>query len=301
VDAELRSPNPARVQISQGETTSFTLRFRVEGSDISLGEEAPDDDDGPQVGAGGGSSNVDNEGPGGLDDSDDVDDDGVDGDDAGEPSTPDAGSPAEPAAVCDGDGARCLDEIVQQASATPDLQLCIPASQQSSPLGPVDVCEGQVCASGAPGCPVRADASDTTAELDADGTIRIDAIATLTPLEVPVAITVPLFGGVDCPIAVSGALLAAADAEPDDAQGGITGFSLTDIGTNLDEVALTLATSNPLCAVLEPLLPELRTALEPQIAEALGDALEDSFADLSARLACSRCEAAACVVQCVER
>lgn len=300
VEAQLRSPNPARVQIQQGETTSFTLRFRVDGDDISLGEDAPDDDDdGPQVGGVGGSSNVDNEGPGGLENPDDDDPD--DGDDPDDVSTPDAGTAPEPAAVCGGAGARCFDEIVQQASANPALSLCIPADQLDSPLGPIDVCQGQVCASGAPGCPVQADATDTTSSLDADGLVRIDAVAQLTPLQVPVAIRVPLLGSVNCPIAVSGAILAAADAEPnDDAQGNITGFALTDIGTNLDEVTLALATSNALCAVLEPLLPELRTTLEPQIADAVADSLEDSLDELAVRLACARCEAA-CSVQCVDR
>jgi hypothetical protein len=304
VEAQLRSPNPARVQILQGETTSFTLRFRVDGDDIALGEDSPDDDDDDddeQVGGGGGSSNVDNEGPDGLEDPDDdgaPDDDGSGPDDA---STPDAGATPAPAALCDGEGARCLDAIVQQASATPALSLCIPADQLSSPLGPIDVCEGQVCASGVPGCPVQADASTTTAELDSDGLVRIDAIAQLTPLQVPVSIRVPLFGSVDCPVAVSGVIIAAADAEPnDDAQGNISGFGVTDIGTNLDEVTLALATNNALCAVLEPLLPELRSTLEPRIADALGDSLEDSLDDLAARLACVRCEAA-CVVQCVDR
>ncbi|MET0412170.1 MAG: hypothetical protein ABW217_12790 [Polyangiaceae bacterium] len=299
VQAQLRSPNPARVQILQGETTSFTLRFRVDGDDIALGEDSPaDDDDGVQVG-GGGSSSVDNEGPDGLEDP--GDDDADDGDDPDDASTPDAGVMPEPAAVCDAAGARCLDAIVQQASATPALSLCIPADQLASPLGPIDVCEGQVCASGVPGCPVQADASATTAELDADGLVRIDAVALLTPLQVPVAISVPLFGSINCPVAVSGVILAAADAEPnDDAQGRITGFGLTDIGTNLDEVTLELATNNALCAVLEPLLPELRTTLEPQIADAIGDSLEDSLDELAARLACVRCEAA-CVVQCVDR
>lgn len=305
VDAQLRSPNPARVQILQGETTSFTLRFRIDGGDISLGEALPDE---PQVGGSGGASNVDNQGPGGLADpdadDDPEDDDGgdPDGDEPDDASTPDAGAAPEPASVCDGEGARCLDEIVQQASATPALALCIPVDQLTSPLGPIGVCQGQVCASGVPGCPVQADASMTTAALDGEGLVRIDAVAQLTPLQVPVAISVPLFGSIDCPVAVAGVIVAAADAEPnDDAQGRITGFGLADIGTNLDEVTLELATNSALCAVLEPLLPELRTTLEPQIADALGDSLEDSLDDLAARLACVRCEAAACAVQCVDR
>jgi hypothetical protein len=306
VDAELRSPNPARVQIVQGETTSFTLRFRVDGDDVALGEDAPDDDD-VQVGGGGGSggsSNVDNEGPDGLDDPDDAnapDGGSDDDDDPGSENQPDAGPPAEPVSVCESDGARCLDGIVQQASATPALTLCIPADQLDSPVGAIDVCAGQVCASGAPGCPVQADASSTTAELDADGLVRIDAIAQLVPLQVPVSIPVPLFGRVNCPVDVSGALLAAADVETlADPSGSVTGYSLSDIGTNLDEVDLELASSNALCAVLQPLLPELRSALEPQVAAALAASLEDSFDELSARLSCSRC-AAECVVQCVDR
>lgn len=300
VAAALRSPNPARLQIRQGETTSFTLRFTVDGNDVALGEEAPDDDDDPQVGGTGGtSSGVDSEGPGGLlDPDDDDDDDGQAPDDGG---SPDAGTGLGPVAVCDADGARCLDAIVQEASATPTLALCIPAAPIASPLGPVDVCDGRECASGAPGCAVQADASSTTAELGADGTIRIDAILALTPFQVPVSISVPLVGSIECPIAVAGTLLAAADAEPnDDAQGRITGFALADVGTNLDEVTLALATNDPLCAALEPLLPELRTTLEPQLAEAIGDSLEASLDDLAATLSCARCEAG-CGVQCVAR
>jgi hypothetical protein len=302
VDAELRSSNPTRVQIEEGASTSLSLRFRVDGDDIRLGDVPP----GTQVGADDGATNTPGD-PSGLDN-----DDGPISLDDPDDATPDDGAPADdadaddadddaPAAVCADADASCFDDIVERATAASELPLCIRANQLQTALGLVSVCGDSVCASGVAGCPLQADASGTTAELAPDGRLTIDAIAELNPLSVPVLIPIPIFGAITCPVGISGAVLATAEAEPDtDPEGSVDGFSLTGLGTSLDEVALAVQSGNALCAALAPVLDDMRASLEPQVAAALADALDDNLDEITTRLACARCEGA-CSIACVDR
>jgi hypothetical protein len=310
VDAQLRSANPTRIEIEGGATTSLTLRFRVDGDDIRLGE-APDT---PQVAGGGaggsGASGVDGQQPGSLDPGADAGSGGAGGsgssseDDDDEPG--DAGAPPvdpPPAElVCSSAQAICLDAIVEAATATADLELCIPANELSTAVGLVAVCGDSQCASGVAGCPVLADASGSRARVQPDGRVTIDAIADLNPLQVPVVIPVPIFGDVTCQVAVSGAVLASAEAEPElGDDGSVSGFALTGIGTSLEQVDLAVAGGGVLCAALEPVLGDMRATLEPQVAAALAESLDDDLDELATRLACARCDGAACPITCIER
>jgi hypothetical protein len=288
VAAELRSPNPMRVQIDEGASTSLTLRFRVDDDDIRLGDKPPD----TQVGGGPtnepGDDGLDGDGPSDIADPDD---------DGPSSEGPDGDGPGNvPATACASAAASCFDDLVDQ-TRTPDLPLCFRANQMETAVGLVSVCGDSQCASGATGCPVLADTSGSRSELGADGRVTLDAIAELNPFSVPVVIPVPIFGTVTCQVNVSGAVLASAEAEPEEDAGRVSGFGMIGIGTSLDDVVLTLGDGNVLCAALEPLLDDMRLTLEPQVSAALANALDDSLDELAGSRGCVRC-AGACSVRC---
>jgi hypothetical protein len=316
VVAELRSPNPARFEIEQDETTSLTLRFRVNGRDVDLGDEepmvtpdagggGPDDLGNPQF-PGMGGSGAGGSGGGGAGDS------GAGGgsSNGGGPATPEPGADAGatpidsgvPGDNCSEPGARCIDDVLEQLTNAAPLPLCIPNDVTTTPLGDVTVCGNRTCSNGQAGCNLLTDTSASSASVRANGTVDISVVAQLNPTSVPVLLpAVPIFGRVTCNVGVSGAIVTTANAVPRfGSDGVVSGFDVGGSQTNLDGVVLTVQTAGFPCNTLDDALNGLRSSLAPQVNAAVQSSLIDLFDGIAGALACQRCTGA-CPLSCTQR
>jgi hypothetical protein len=325
VVAELRSANPARFEIEQGETTSLTLRFRTNGRDIDLGDDepvvampdaggGPDDLGNPQFpgaggssmgGAGMGGSNTGGAGGNGSEPDGGSANGGSsttpDPTDAGTPTTGvDSGAPDD--GICSAPGALCIDDVLEQLTDAGTLPLCIPNEQTATTLGNVTVCGGRTCGNGSAGCEILANTSQSSASVRANGTVDISAVAQLTPTTVPVQLPpVILIGSVTCNVGVSGTVVTNASAVPVfGGDGLVSGFNLGPPQTDLSGVVLTVQTGGFPCSTLTPALNGLRNTLAPQVNAAVQESLRDLFAGIVDALACQRCDGA-CPLACVQR